>query len=213
MNFIRKVYGILSIQLCITATFVTLVKLNDGLNEFMMSAGWLGFLAGITAIIIQMCLVCCVKFSRRVPTNYILMLTFTICQSIFVAYVCSFYEPSLIFLMTVLTGAMTLVITIFACLAESDFTTIHAICPILSVCFLSLIICSFFMVFSSFWEPVYATIMIMIYGIYLVHDTQLIAGDKKYALSYDDYIVGAMMVYVDIIMLFLELLRLFGGKS
>ena len=55
-----------------------------------------------------------------------------------------------------------------------------------------------------------AAILVIVYGLYIVHDTQLIAGDKKYSLSYDDYIVGALIVYIDIVMLFLELLRLLG---
>jgi hypothetical protein len=36
----------------------------------------------------------------------------------------------------------------------------------------------------------------------------LIVGGKKHELSYDDYIIGALMLYVDIIGLFLELLEL-----
>ena len=51
---------------------------------------------------------------------------------------------------------------------------------------------------------------IVIYGIYLVIDTQLIAGGKKVELSYDDYILGALMLYIDIIGLFIYILSLFG---
>ena len=213
MNFIRKVYGILSIQLCITATFVAMVKLNERWNEFVKTADLLTLFATITACILMICLLCFRNLSRKVPINYILLFCFTVCQTFLVARVCSFYEASLILTMAILTGAMTLVITIFACFAESDFTTTHAICPIITVCIVSMIICSFFMIFSSWWHPIYAAICVILYGLYLVHDTQLIAGNKTYALSYDDYIIGAMMVYVDIVTIFIQMLSLFGEKN
>ena len=41
----------------------------------------------------------------------------------------------------------------------------------------------------------------------------MIIGNGKYAISMDDYIVGAMIIYLDIMMLFLELLRLFASKD
>ena len=37
LGFIRKVYGILTVQLSVTAGCITVVKLNDGLNESFQS--------------------------------------------------------------------------------------------------------------------------------------------------------------------------------
>ena len=51
-------------------------------------------------------------------------------------------------------------------------------------------------------------VMCVFYGFYIIYDTQLIVGGRKHELSYDDYIIGALMLYVDIIGLFLELLEL-----
>ena len=55
----------------------------------------------------------------------------------------------------------------------------------------------------------------ILYGFYLVYDTQLIMGGKSYEISMDDYIFGkislilaAVMLYIDIIQLFLEILKL-----
>ena len=147
------------------------------------------------------------------PTNYYLLFTFTVCQSFFVAHVCSFYETSVVLMIAAMTATITVVISIFAIKTETDFTTAEMFCPILLASMVCLLICSIFMTFSSWWHPVYAGILVIMYGLYLVHDTQLIAGDKKYALSYDDYIVGALIVYIDIVMLFIELLRVFGDAK
>ena len=55
----------------------------------------------------------------------------------------------------------------------------------------------------------------MIYGIYLIIDTRIILGKEKHngiAISHDDYIVGAMILYMDIIMIFIYILRIMGDR-
>lgn len=52
-----------------------------------------------------------------------------------------------------------------------------------------------------------------IYCGYIVVDTQLIMGGKNKELSLDNYILGAVILYVDIIGLFLKLLQLLGDKK
>jgi FtsH-binding integral membrane protein len=54
-----------------------------------------------------------------------------------------------------------------------------------------------------------------IYMIYILVDTQLIMGGQKgrVKLSLDDYISGAIMLYIDIIGLFIKLLQILGKKK
>ena len=115
-----------------------------------------------------------------------------------------------------MTTAVTMVIMLYAVNTKTDFTTHEVFTqffPILFTCLICLILCSIFMSFSSWWHPLIAGVFVLIYGMYLVHDVQLIEGDKKYSLSYDDYVVGAMIIYIDIVMLFIELLAIFGDKK
>ncbi len=53
----------------------------------------------------------------------------------------------------------------------------------------------------------------IIYSIYLLVDTQLILGRREKRINLDDYILGATILYVDIISLFLKLLRILGKKK
>jgi FtsH-binding integral membrane protein len=66
------------------------------------------------------------------------------------------------------------------------------------------------------WIPVlhsfYCALGCIIFGIYLVIDTQLIVGGGRYELSLDDYVAGALLLYIDIIQIFLYILSLLGGK-
>lgn len=53
----------------------------------------------------------------------------------------------------------------------------------------------------------------VIYSIYLLIDTQMILGNREKRIDLDDYILGATILYVDIIALFLKLLRILGKKK
>ena len=63
------------------------------------------------------------------------------------------------------------------------------------------------------WLPVISGLSATIFGSYVAYDTQLIASGNSHSLSQDDYIIAALLIYVDILMLFLEFLKLFGGKG
>lgn len=52
-----------------------------------------------------------------------------------------------------------------------------------------------------------------IYCVYILIDTQLIMGGKNRELTLDNYVMGAMILYVDIIGLFLKILQLLGDKK
>lgn len=66
------------------------------------------------------------------------------------------------------------------------------------------------------WIPVlhnlYCALGAAIFGIYLVIDTQLIVGGGRYNLSMDDYVAGALMLYIDIIQIFLYILSMLGNN-
>lgn len=54
-----------------------------------------------------------------------------------------------------------------------------------------------------------------LFGAYLIYDTQKVVGGAARKVKYgiDDYIVAALTVYLDILHIFLTLLRLLGQKK
>lgn len=48
----------------------------------------------------------------------------------------------------------------------------------------------------------------VIFGMYIIYDVQIMTGKKAYSLSIDDYVVGAINLYVDILGLFLDLVNI-----
>jgi len=54
----------------------------------------------------------------------------------------------------------------------------------------------------------------LIFSVYLVYDTQLmIGGNHKMSISPEEYIFAALNIYMDVIMIFLYILRLLGSRE
>jgi len=89
MGLVRKVYGILTVQLLITCLFTgfCMYKREDPIFNQYMSSWWIMIPVMITYIA-SICALICGGQHRNVPTNYILLLIFTLCVSYIVGSVC-----------------------------------------------------------------------------------------------------------------------------
>ena len=45
-----------------------------------------------------------------------------------------------------------------------------------------------------------------------VYDTQMLVGGGKYQLNEEEYVFGALTIYIDVIQIFLYLLEIFGRR-
>ena len=67
---------------------------------------------------------------------------------------------------------------------------------------------------SNTMNIVYGSVGAFVMCLFIVYDTQLMLGGKhKYAISMDEYVFAALNLYLDIINLFLYLLRIVGGNG
>jgi hypothetical protein len=76
----------------------------------------------------------------------------------------------------------------------------------------------FGIVVSMGWAPggarnIYLLMGVLIFSLFLVYDTQMIVGGdhKSYQFDMDDYVLAALVIYLDIINLFILLLQLLNG--
>ena len=167
----------------------------------------------VIGFVVECAIICCKSCSRSVPTNYIMLLIFTLCQSFVFAFITVHYTAESVVMAAGMTAGMTIALTAYACCTKTDFTTMGSLFFCLSIGMLILCGISFFMTFAAWWHPVLSAIMVVCYGLFLIYDTQMIAGGGQHGLSYDDYIVGALIIYVDIMMIFIHVLSLFGDSS
>ena len=89
-----------------------------------------------------------------------------------------------------MTLGMTVALTVYAMKTKTDFTVCGSLFFCIFVGMLMLMFVSIFLSFTSWWHPVVSTVLVIVYGLYLVYDTQLIMGGKSHQLSIDDYVIG-----------------------
>jgi len=53
----------------------------------------------------------------------------------------------------------------------------------------------------------YCFLGVVIFGLYLVLDTQMIVGGRRMELRIDEYLLAALLLYIDVIQIFMSLSR------
>lgn len=174
---------------------------------------WLLIVAAIISIALVCVLSCCQNVARSVPINYILLMAFTVCEAYTVAFSCVIVNDGLTVLAAAfMTAAIVIALTIYAAFTKTDFTVCGGAMAIVGGIFVIFSLFSF--MFGPTFHLILACVGVFIFGIYLIIDTQLILGGKRqYSLDKDDYIMGAMILYLDIINIFLYLLEILKGNS
>jgi len=209
LGFIRKVYGILSAQLAITALFVVLVFEVKGMQPFFQNLTVM--IVTIVVYIATLCALICCRLDKKVPLNYILLFTLTVACSFMIASIAIRYSPMIVMEAALLTAAVVVGITVYAFYSKTDFTT----CGPLPAIFLMLFIVGLTLglVFPFTWNLIYCLLGATLFSFYLICDTQMILGGKhkKYKFNEDDYIFASLVLYLDIINLFLFILEALGG--
>jgi len=147
---------------------------------------------------------------RITPINYILTTIFTLCLSTMVGFIAAQYEPQVVTAAAVCTAGMVIGITVYAFTTKNDFTVFGPVLFVVGFAFV--FICPFFFMWSRTLHLIYAYLGVILFSFYLLFDTQLIMGGKRYSIDIDDYIMAAMILYLDIINIFLQLLKIFGNK-
>ena len=110
-----------------------------------------------------------------------------------------------------MTCMITVACTAYACYTKTDFTICGGALWLLSMSLLMFGLMT--IIFPSYIGfMIYSALGVFLFGIYLIFDTQLIMGKGKYKLSIDDYIAGALILYADIITIFLYILAMCGRR-
>ena len=213
LGFIRKVYSILSLMLAISFGCVFFTTFNAGLNEWIRGQVVLVCICAVSTLIPVIMLACCTSISRSVPINYILLGLANVLFTVLMCFVTSFYKTNSVVVAAGMTLVMTIALTVFAYKTDKDFTMLGSAYLIIGVTCFMVSIAWFFIPQNSWWNHLFAGFFVLVYSFYIIWHTQLILGEKGEKLSIDDYAIGALLLYIDIIYLFMNLLRLMGDRG
>lgn len=212
-GFIRKVYSILMCQLVVTVAFIAFFLYCKPVQEFAEDHVGLFIAAAVMSFVLIIALACCENLRRKYPHNIILLSLFTLCEAFLLGTAASTYDADAVLMAAGITTAVVLAITLFSFQTKYDFTMMGGL---LFVALIILILFGFLSIFfySRILELVYASLGALIFSLYLVYDTQIMmGGGKQYALTPEEYIFAALNLYLDIINLFLFILRIIAAAK
>ncbi|KAF4656569.1 Transmembrane BAX inhibitor motif-containing protein 4 [Perkinsus olseni] len=214
-NFIKKVYGILCAQLVVTSmiAFPFVYGRDDWALEFVNDYVWVMWLSMAVMFATLIVLVCVPKASQKVPINYILLFIFTASMGLMIGFICVYYDTEAVLIAAGSTAAAVFVLTLFAFFIKTDFTGYQPFALVLLMVLVFMGLVMIFLPTNRYLQIVYGSIGALVFSIYLVIDTQMIVGGKnrRSQLGVDQYIAGALMLYMDIINLFLFVLTIVGA--
>jgi len=212
LGFIRKVYVILCSQLVVTMGIIGVFTIQDVklYAQDHMEMFWIALVVSLVALI---ALSCCPDVRRKTPHNFIFLSMFTVAEGFLLGVVTASYDAIEVLMAVGVTSVVVLGLTIFAFQTKIDFTAWGgALLAVLLVFILFGLIAAFFPK-SRTVNLVYAAIGAIIFSLYIVYDTQIMVGGKhKYSLSPEEYVFGALNLYLDIINLFMYILQIIGNS-
>lgn len=211
-KFIQKVYFTLFVQLLLTSGIVAVFVCVDAVAFYVRENYYLKWVALGLEILLIIILICCDSIRRSSPANYICLILFTLCNGFLLGIMASLYAPDEVLISLGITGAVVLVLTLFAMQKKIDFTPLYCIMLIISVVFLLFAIVGVFFFHHRILRIVIAAIGVTLFSIWLIIDTQMILGGRRVAISTDEYIYAALQLYLDILMIFQYILILFSDS-
>ncbi|XP_057544527.1 BI1-like protein [Amaranthus tricolor] len=203
-GFIRKVYGILSAQIVLTALVSLLTVLYAPINETLRgNSGLLLFFAFMPFVLLWPLYI----YQQKHPHNLIFLGLFTLCLSLTVGVACANTDGKIVLQALVLTAAVVCSLTGYTFWAAKKGKDFSFLGPVLFASLIGLIFTGLLQVFFPFESTSVAIIggiSAIVFSGYIVYDTDNLI--KRF--TYDEYIWASVTLYLDILNLFLTILRL-----
>ena len=207
-GFITKIYTTLCFQLALTfAMSLAFYRSMSITNYVVTHPGLLYGSIAFTFIFLILSMPCLLGKSH--PLNLVCLFGFTLCESYSVAYVSLFYTAPSVIMAWGMTLSTFIFLTIYVFRTKEDFNFLGAgLYSCLWVLILGGFIQLVFLPDSELLNTSMAVLGSMVAIGYILYDTSEII----HRMEKDEYILACMNLYLDIIMLFLRLLELFGDK-
>lgn len=209
-NFIRKVYGILSAQMALTAATCACAMLVDPVRSVFVSLGH-SIIYTLLIFVPALAILCMLRrFKAQHPVNYYLLLAFTVLMSLSLGGVCAQYQEAGLGALILEAAGMTAVVfgglSAYALRSGKDFTWLGGV---LTMGLLGLVMFGFLGgLFGFSGGAALALLGVLLFSGFILYDTSRIL--KVYGP--DDAVVAAIELYLDILNLFLCVLQLLSSS-
>jgi len=212
--FVRKVYLILSIQLLITFGIIAIFHFQPDIRTYVKSSNgqWLYFTSYVVFLVVYLALVCSKRAARRFPLNMILLGVLTLSMSYMMGMISAYYTTDSVLKAVGITVFVCLGITLFSMQTKYDFTNCFGVLFVISLALMGFgIVC--IITRSAALSNIYAGLGAVAFSIFLAVDTQLIIGGKRHEISAEDHVFASIMLYLDVVYIFIYILQLLGQRE
>lgn len=213
-GFIRKVYSVLAVQLLATALLAAPLVLSESAKEWVRARGVVLVVFAVVLYLAFFLMILCLprRHMRTYPHNFLILAGFTITEGFLIGVICTSFTLDSVLASVFATSFLVVALMCFAAYTKTDFTSmggyLFASCMVLMTF-------GFFCMFFPFpiVQTLWCGIGLLVFSMYLIHDTQKIVGKRELAIGIDDYVMATLQLYVDIVELFLFMVQLFGSRN
>ncbi|KAJ0979659.1 hypothetical protein J5N97_015133 [Dioscorea zingiberensis] len=208
-GFIRKVYGILTAQILLTTIVSAVTVLHAPLNALLSENSGIALLFAILPLVLLFPLH---HYQQKHPLNFVFLGLFTVCLSLSIGVACAKTEGRLVLEALILTSGVVLSLTGYTFWASKKGKDFSFLGPVLFAGLIVLLLTSFLQMFfplGSTSVAVVGGLGALLFSAYLVYDTDNLI--KRF--TYDEYIWASVVLYLDILNLFLSILNMLRGMQ
>ncbi|XP_046839860.1 protein lifeguard 4-like [Xenia sp. Carnegie-2017] len=205
LGFLRKVYGILTLQLALTIVVAATFMSVEPVKMFVQGSPFLL----IVSVFMSFGLLIALAVKRREsPINMYLLVAFTFAESYSIGTVVTLYDVQIVIQAFLLTITTTLALTLYTFQSKRDFSSWGAA---LSSTLWILILAGILQIFmqNDITELAIAIAGAVVFSLFIVYDTHLL----MHKLSPEEYILASINLYLDILNLFMEILKILNALN
>merc|ERR1712003_417608 len=204
-GFLRKVYGILTVQIFMTIGVSAICMAFDPVKVFLQANPAIPAISGIGCFGL---LIALMIHRRNFPTNFILLGAFTFLESISIATVVTYYQAPVVIRACLITLSVFCLLTSFTLQSKKDYSSWGA--ALFSFLWILIGVSLMHILFpTEIMDTVISFGGAALFSLFIIYDTHMLMR----RLSAEEYIFAAINLYLDILNLFLHILRILGQNS
>lgn len=206
--FVRKVYAILALQFAFTAGVAGVACLVHPIPRFFLTssvASWSVYIAILIAPFFVLWPM--LKYRQKHPVNLLLLALYTFCISLSVAVVSSTVAGTVVIQATILTAVAVVGLTLFTFWAANRGYDFIFMLPFVFTSLLVLLAYLFIQIFIPMGRvgvTIYGCFATVLFSAFIIFDTNMLVKHH----TYNEYVVAAISLYLDVINLFMAQLSL-----
>ncbi|XP_017133350.1 protein lifeguard 1 [Drosophila elegans] len=207
-GFVRKVFGILLAQLLLTCAVMAAFVYHEPTKQFVQSNSVVVFVAMIVNIVVLVMIVCVESVRRKHPVNLIFLAIFTFTMSVLLGTASSVMDSDIVLLAVGITAVLVIALSVYAVQTKYDYTAKGGMMITFVMILLVLAVCRFSMPEFVDSLPI-AGLCAVITCFFLIYDMQsIIGGNRAEQLDPEEYVFAALTLYLDVVRIFIYILRI-----